>query len=59
MCRSPNPAIMNNTLHSYLALDAEHTHEQQLEGSEVLGRPAEVQHRSRGQHRHEVHHHQE
>ena len=33
---APNPAIMNNTLHSYLALDAERTHEQRLEGSEVV-----------------------
>jgi ADP-ribose pyrophosphatase len=33
---APNPAIMNNTLHSYLALDAQRTHEQKLEGSEVV-----------------------
>lgn len=33
---APNPAIMNNTLHSYLALDAERTHDQKLEGSEVV-----------------------
>jgi ADP-ribose pyrophosphatase len=33
---APNPAIMNNTLHMFLALDAERTHEQHLEGSEVV-----------------------
>src|SRR6185503_109119 len=33
---APNPAIQNNVLHSYLALDAERTHEQSLEGSEVV-----------------------
>ena len=33
---APNPAIQNNTLHSYLALDAERTHDQKLEGSEVV-----------------------
>lgn len=33
---APNPAIQNNYLHSYLALDAEKTHEQRLEGSEVV-----------------------
>jgi ADP-ribose pyrophosphatase len=33
---APNPAIMNNTLHTYLALDAQRTHEQRLEGSEVV-----------------------
>ncbi len=33
---APNPAIQNNTLHCYLALDAERTHEQRLEGSEVV-----------------------
>jgi ADP-ribose pyrophosphatase len=33
---APNPAIQNNLLHSYLALDAERTHEQRLEGSEVV-----------------------
>ncbi|MCW5801476.1 MAG: NUDIX hydrolase [Deltaproteobacteria bacterium] len=33
---APNPAIMNNYLYSYLALDAERTHPQALEGNEVL-----------------------
>jgi len=33
---SPNPAIQNNYLHSYLALDAERTHEPHLDGSEVV-----------------------
>jgi len=33
---APNPAIQNNTLHSFLALDAERTHEQKLEGSEIV-----------------------
>ncbi|HEY5945633.1 MAG TPA: NUDIX hydrolase [Kofleriaceae bacterium] len=33
---SPNPAIQNNWLHSYLALDAECTQPQKLEGSEVV-----------------------
>ncbi len=33
---SPNPAIQNNYLHSYLALDARKTHNQKLEGSEVV-----------------------
>jgi 8-oxo-dGTP pyrophosphatase MutT (NUDIX family) len=33
---APNPAIQNNTLHTYLALDAERTQEQRLEGSEVV-----------------------
>ena len=33
---APNPALQNNTLHSYLALDAERTHEPRLEGSEVV-----------------------
>ena len=33
---SPNPAIMNNYLHSYLALGAEKTHDQRLEGNEIV-----------------------
>jgi ADP-ribose pyrophosphatase len=33
---APNPAIMNNTLHSFLAQGAKRTHEQSLEGSEVV-----------------------
>ena len=33
---APNPALFNNTLHSFLALDAERTHEPHLEGSEVV-----------------------
>ncbi len=33
---APNPAIQNNRLHTYLALDAIATSPQQLEGSEVL-----------------------
>jgi 8-oxo-dGTP pyrophosphatase MutT (NUDIX family) len=33
---APNPAIMNNYLHSFLALGAEKTHEQRLEGSEII-----------------------
>ena len=33
---APNPALFTNYLHSYLALDAERTHEQKLEGSEVV-----------------------
>jgi ADP-ribose pyrophosphatase len=33
---APNPAIQNNRLHSYLALDAEPTHPQRLEGSELV-----------------------
>jgi 8-oxo-dGTP pyrophosphatase MutT (NUDIX family) len=33
---APNPAIQNNKLHSYLALDATQTHGQKLEGSEVV-----------------------
>jgi 8-oxo-dGTP pyrophosphatase MutT (NUDIX family) len=33
---APNPALQNNALHSYLALDATLTHDQKLEGSEVV-----------------------
>ena len=33
---APNPAIQNNTLHSYLALDAARTEEQRLDGSEIV-----------------------
>src|SRR5688572_13693736 len=33
---SPNPAIQNNWLHSFLALDAERTHEPHLDGNEVV-----------------------
>jgi 8-oxo-dGTP pyrophosphatase MutT (NUDIX family) len=33
---APNPAIQNNTLHSFLALGAERTHEQKLDGSEIV-----------------------
>lgn len=33
---APNPAIMNNYLHSFLALGAEKTHDQRLEGSEIV-----------------------
>jgi len=33
---SPNPAIQNNFLHSYLALDARRTADPHLDGSEVL-----------------------
>jgi 8-oxo-dGTP pyrophosphatase MutT (NUDIX family) len=33
---APNPALQNNRLHCYLALDAERTHQQKLEGSEVV-----------------------
>jgi ADP-ribose pyrophosphatase len=33
---APNPAIMNNHLHSFLALDAASTHAQRLDGGEVL-----------------------
>jgi ADP-ribose pyrophosphatase len=33
---APNPAIMNNHLHSFLALDAEQTVEPHLDGSEVV-----------------------
>lgn len=33
---SPNPAIMNNHLHSYVALDARKTHEPELDSSEVV-----------------------
>lgn len=33
---SPNPAIQNNYLHSYLALDARVTEPQRLDGSEVV-----------------------
>jgi len=33
---SPNPAIQNNYLHSYLALDAKPTVAQKLDGSEVV-----------------------
>ena len=33
---APNPALQNNLLHSFLALDAERTREQKLEGSEVV-----------------------
>lgn len=33
---APNPAFLNNTLHSYLALDAAPTAPQQLDGGEVL-----------------------
>ena len=33
---APNPAIQNNYLHSYLALDAVRTHPQKLDGSEVV-----------------------
>jgi 8-oxo-dGTP pyrophosphatase MutT (NUDIX family) len=32
----PNPAIQNNHLHSYLALDAQLTHSQKLDGAEVV-----------------------
>ncbi len=33
---APNPAIQNNRLHSYLALDAESTHQLHLDGNEIL-----------------------
>jgi 8-oxo-dGTP pyrophosphatase MutT (NUDIX family) len=33
---APNPAIQNNTLHSYLAEDAEPTVSQRLDGGEVV-----------------------
>jgi ADP-ribose pyrophosphatase len=33
---APNPAIMNNFLHSFLALDAEQTRPQRLDTSEVI-----------------------
>jgi ADP-ribose pyrophosphatase len=33
---SPNPAIQNNYLHSFLALHAEKTQEQKLDGSEIV-----------------------
>jgi ADP-ribose pyrophosphatase len=33
---APNPAIQNNRLHSFLALDAEATHAMHLDGNEVL-----------------------
>jgi len=33
---APNPAIFNNRLHSFLALDAEPTGRQRLDGNEVL-----------------------
>ncbi|MEO8705858.1 MAG: NUDIX hydrolase [Kofleriaceae bacterium] len=33
---APNPAIQNNHLHSFLALDAEPSHPQHLEGSELV-----------------------
>lgn len=33
---APNPAIMNNYLHSYLALGAQKTREPELDGSEVV-----------------------
>ena len=33
---APNPAIQNNCLHSFLALDAEPTASQRLDGSEVI-----------------------
>lgn len=33
---SPNPAIQNNYLHSYVALDARKTHEPHLDDSEVV-----------------------
>ena len=33
---APNPAIQNNYLHSFLARDAERTHEPRLDGSEVV-----------------------
>src|SRR5678816_3567328 len=33
---APNPAIQNNYLHSFLALGATCTHEQRLEGSEIV-----------------------
>jgi len=33
---APNPAIQNNLLHSYLALGAEPTGGQRLDGNEVL-----------------------
>ncbi len=33
---SPNPAIQNNYLHTYLALDAKRTESQRLDGSEVV-----------------------
>jgi 8-oxo-dGTP pyrophosphatase MutT (NUDIX family) len=33
---APNPAIQNNTLHSYLAEDAEPTVAQRLDGGEVV-----------------------
>ena len=33
---APNPAIQNNTLHSFLALDAEPSVAQRLDGGEVI-----------------------
>ena len=33
---APNPALQNNTLHSFLALGAERTHDQKLDGSEIV-----------------------
>lgn len=33
---APNPAIQNNRLHSFLALDATKTHEPHLDGNEVI-----------------------
>ena len=33
---APNPAIQNNRLHSFLALDAQPTHDMHLDGNEVL-----------------------
>ena len=33
---APNPAIQNNRLYSYLALDAESTHQLRLDGNEIL-----------------------
>jgi 8-oxo-dGTP pyrophosphatase MutT (NUDIX family) len=33
---APNPAIQNNYLHTYLALDAQRTEDQRLDGSEVV-----------------------
>ena len=33
---APNPALFNNTLHSFLALGAERTHEPHLDGNEVV-----------------------
>ncbi len=33
---APNPAIQNNRLHSFLALDAEATHDTRFDGNEIL-----------------------